>query len=247
MKHLILLLSVNFCLAGISDDLWIQANESMLYEKYEDAIQTYESILEIGFEHENVYYNLGNAYYRTHAIGQAIWAYSKAKKLDPNDEDISHNLAVAEAKKVDRIDMPKQFFLLGMYRNIKNSYTLQQWIFMGSIILLIQAVWVFGMQFGWIHARIGQPLLTGLIVVTLGVHGVAMDKYFQEKQTHEGIVIANGVDAYSGPFYGENSVLFRMNEGSRVDIHQSQKDWIEIILIDGKKGWIPEESLRRLQ
>jgi len=247
MKYVIMFLSVQLCFGGIPDELWTQANDAMIYEKYDEAIQSYESIIELGYNRADVYYNLGNAYFRTHSIGQAIWAYSSAKKLSPRDSDIDHNLAVAEAKMVDRIDMPKPFILLELYRIVKNSYTLQQWIFMGSIILLIQALWVFGMQFGLIHARVGQLLLTGLIVITLGVHGVAIDKYFQEKRTHEGIVIANGVDAYSGPFYGENSVLFRINEGSRVDIHQSQKDWIEIILIDGKKGWIPEESLRQLQ
>jgi SH3-like domain-containing protein len=76
---------------------------------------------------------------------------------------------------------------------------------------------------------------------------MVLDKYFQEKRTNTAVVIANGVDAYSGPFYGENTVLFRINEGSIADIHQTQKDWVEIILMDGKKGWIPAESMRSIK
>ena len=116
-----------------------------------------------------------------------------------------------------------------------------------SIILLFQSMWVFGLQFGWFRGNMSQSILTGLMVLTLGIHGIAADKYFQNNRTNTGVVIANGVDAYSGPFYGENTVLFRINEGSLADIKQSQKDWVEIILIDGKKGWIPSESIRTLK
>ena len=66
-------------------------------------------------------------------------------------------------------------------------------------------------------------------------------------QINRGVVISNGVDAYSGPFYGENTVLFRINEGSIADIQKTQKNWMEIILIDGKKGWIPTQSIRTLK
>ena len=86
-----------------------------------------------------------------------------------------------------------------------------------------------------------------MIIVTLGVHGIAVDKYFQNKRSHFGVITANGVNTYSGPYYGENTVLFRINEGIRVEIQQTQENWIEIILIDGKKGWVPTESMRRLR
>lgn len=247
MKYFFVILSAQLCFGGIPEELWTQGNDAMIYERYDDAIQSYESLIELGYKQADVYYNLGNAYYRNHAIGQAIWAYSLAKKLSPRDGDVIHNLSISEAKKVDRIEMPKAFWLLEKYRNLKSGLTLNRWILIGSIFLFIQALWVFGMQFGWVNSKIGQPILSGVIITTLFTHGIALDKYFQEKRTNEGIVIANGVDAYSGPYYGENIVLFRINEGSKVDINQFQKDWIEIILIDGKKGWIPEESLRRLQ
>ena len=248
MSRLIsLLLLISFAFGDVPDDLFSQANDAMIYEKYEDAIQTYESILELGHENADLYYNLGNAYYRLHYIGQGIWAYSNALKLSPRETDFHHNIAVAEARRIDRIDMPEPFFLLQAYRDIKSNFTLWEWIVLGSLALLFQAMWVFGLQFGWLRGHMSQSILTGLIVLTLGIHGIAVEKYFQEKRTHTGVVIANGVDAYSGPFYGENTVLFRINEGSLADIHQSQKNWVEIILIDGKKGWIPAESIRALK
>jgi len=244
---LFILMFFSIAFADITSDLFIQGNDAMIYEKYKDAIQTYESILELGYEHADLYYNLGNAYYRLHYIGQAIWAYSNAIKISPRDSDFYHNLSVAKARRIDRIDMPEPFFLLQIYRDIKSNITLQEWIIFGSLVLLFQALWVFGLQFGWIRGTMSQSILTVLIVVTLCIHVVALDKYFQDNRTNTGVVIANGVDAYSGPFYGENTLLFRINEGSFADIHQTQKDWVEIILIDGKKGWITTESIRTLK
>ena len=75
---------------------------------------------------------------------------------------------------------------------------------------------------------------------------IHLDKFFQQKNTRQGIIIENGVEAYSGPFYGENTVLFRINEGTLVDLDQSQEGWVEIILIDGKTGWITTNTMRSL-
>ena len=234
-------------MSGIPDDLFTEGNDAMIQEQYEDAIQAYESLLELGYENSDLFYNLGNGYYRLHYIGQAIWSYSKALDFAPRDRDIQHNLAVSKARRIDRINMPEPFFLLHTYRNVKSNFTLAEWVLIGSLVLLIQAMWVFGLQFGWIRGMISQSMLTAILVLTLSVHGIALDKYFQEKRTNTAVVIANGVDAYSGPFYGENTVLFRINEGSIADIHQTQKDWVEIILMDGKKGWIPAESMRSIK
>jgi len=246
-NFIILFLFISIGLADISDELFSQGNNAMINENYEDAVQIYESILELGFENPNLYYNLGNAYYRLHYIGQSIWAYSNAIKMSPRESDFHHNLSVAKARKIDRIDMPDAFILLKKYRELKNRFILEEWVILGSLVLLLQAFWFFGLQFGWIRGNMSQTVLSGLIVLTIGIHVVATDKYFQEKRTHSGVVIANGVDAYSGPFYGENTVLFRINEGSNADINQSQKNWVEIILIDGKRGWIPSESIRTLK
>ena len=70
-----------------------------------------------------------------------------------------------------------------------------------------------------------------------------MDSYIDKQRKKSAVVISNNVNAYSGPFYGSSSILFQINEGIKVDISNQQKDWLEIILIDGKKGWIPSESV----
>jgi tetratricopeptide (TPR) repeat protein len=237
----------SFLSAEIPEILFEDGNRSMSEGNYKDAIQAYESILKLGYETGDLYYNLGNAYYRLHSIGLSAWAYYNALSMKPRDKDIIHNLQVTQARQVDRIEMPEPFILLDIYRRAKDIFTFRELLFMGSCLLLVEALLVFFIQFGLLLGSLYRHILTLMIIVTLGVHGIAIDKYFQNKRSHYGVIIANGVNTYSGPYFEENTVLFRINEGMKVEIHKTQDDWIEIILIDGKKGWIPTESIRILR
>ena len=201
----------------------------------------------LGYENSDLYYNLGNAYYRSNYIGQSIWAYMNALDITPRDKDIIHNLSVANARIIDRIEMPETFILLRLYRLIKSYFTINEWFLFGSILLMCQAIWFLGLRFGILKGKVPKMISFSLIFIVIITHVIAIDSYSQKQRSHTAVVIANGVDAYSGPFYGNNSIVFRVNEGSIADVSNNQKDWAEIILIDGKKGWVPLESIRPLK
>ena len=76
-------------------------------------------------------------------------------------------------------------------------------------------------------------------------HGICFDYYFQQKRENSAIVIKNECQVLSGPSYN-NTVLFIVNDGSMVEIVSTQKDWSEIILLDGKKGWLQNKLIRGL-
>ena len=246
-KSLISILILSYGICGIVDNLLLEGNEAMISEEYDNAIQAYESILGLGYENSDLYYNLGNAYYRSNYIGQSIWAYMNALDITPRDKDIIHNLSVANARIIDRIEMPETFILLRLYRLIKSYFTINEWFLFGSILLMFQAIWFLGLRFGILKGKVPKMISFSLIFIVIITHVIAIDSYSQKQRSHTAVVIANGVDAYSGPFYGNNSIVFRVNEGSIADVSNNQKDWAEIILIDGKKGWVPLESIRPLK
>ena len=246
-KSLISILILSYGICGIVDNLLLEGNEAMISEEYDNAIQAYESILGLGYENSDLYYNLGNAYYRSNYIGQSIWAYMNALDITPRDKDIIHNLSVANARIIDRIEMPETFILLRLYRLIKSYFTINEWFLFGSILLMCQAIWFLGLRFGILKGKVPKMISFSLIFIVIITHVIAIDSYSQKQRSHTAVVIANGVDAYSGPFYGNNSIVFRVNEGSIADVSNNQKDWAEIILIDGKKGWVPLESIRPLK
>ena len=74
----------------MAEKVFLEANKALIAENYNDAIDKYESILNNGYESTELYYNLGNAYYRAEYIGKSIWAYSNALEISPRNSDISH-------------------------------------------------------------------------------------------------------------------------------------------------------------
>ena len=139
-KVLLVLLMFSFISAEIPETLFEDGNRSMGEGNYKDAIQAYESILELGYETGDLYYNLGNAYYRLHSIGLSAWAYYNALSMKPIDKDIIHNLHVTQARQVDRIEMPEPFILLDIYRRAKDIFIFRELIFIGSCLLLVEAL-----------------------------------------------------------------------------------------------------------
>jgi uncharacterized protein YgiM (DUF1202 family) len=78
------------------------------------------------------------------------------------------------------------------------------------------------------------------------LHGILLDKYWDISEQNEGIITAYEVTAFSGPFVRSDAVLFKIHEGIKVSIDHDQGDWVEISLLDGKKGWIKLNQLRLL-
>ena len=227
----------------LADGLYIEANKALIAENYDDAIVKYESILKDGYESAELYYNLGNAYYRSEQLGKSIWAYSNALVIAPRNRDVAHNLAIANAQIVDRIEMPKSFIFITFYRLFKSIMTTYEWILIGSFLIFIKSIHFSVMKFGLFGGKMYKMTSTILISLIILVHIFSLDSYIDKQRKNSAVVISNNVNAYSGPFYGSSSILFQINEGIKVDISNQQKDWLEIILIDGKKGWIPSESV----
>jgi len=115
---LIFFTCISFSLGIDYHKVFDEANNFFIKENYKKSIELYELILRSGQENSAVFYNLGNSYYRSENIGQAIWAYRNANRLSPRDEDIVHNLKVAEANKIDRINSPPLFVIHDFYRKI---------------------------------------------------------------------------------------------------------------------------------
>ncbi|MCJ7801355.1 MAG: SH3 domain-containing protein, partial [Candidatus Marinimicrobia bacterium] len=97
----------------------------------------------------------------------------------------------------------------------------------------------------WQSIWISRLIIT-FFIISIIVHLFALDKYYEISDTKEVIIVQSEVEIFSAPFDRRETVLFRLHEGVKAEITQEQLDWIEIILIDGKKGWIQSEKVRHL-
>ena len=228
------------------DSLYQMGNDAMLQEDFNKAIVAYEQILDFGRSHPDLYYNLGNAFYRLNQIGNAVWAYEKGLQLNPRDKDLRFNLSLANTRVRDRIEMPQSMFILEQYRALKKSTTLFDIILIASAIFMLGAFLYFLKKYyRWNSIWISRIIIS-LFVLSVFGHLIALDKYFEISDTKEVIVVKSEVDIYSAPFDRRETVIFRLHEGVKAEITQEQSEWIEIILIDGKKGWIQTAKVRYL-
>ena len=124
---LIITLIVSSAFCDKVDDLFNKGNEAMVAEDYSEAIKIYESILNIGYESSELYYNLGNGYFRLELIGNSIWAYMNALDMAPRDRDIIYNISIVKMRTIDRIEMPETFIFLKIYEAIKLFFTVYEW------------------------------------------------------------------------------------------------------------------------
>ncbi len=238
-------LSYSFCLNY--NNLFEEANNFYIKKNYKKSIELYEIIIESGIEHSAVFYNLGNSYFRVEDIGQAIWAYRNAHRLSPRDNDITHNLNIAETKKIDRIDSPPLFIIHDLYRKVKSSITIFELVLLGGILsFTLSLIWIMRSFFG---KKIGllKNIFQMLLVLIIIVHLFIVDMIFEKKKINNEAIIVKKIEAKSGPFLGDNKVLFQINAGSTVEILEEKNNWSEIILIDGKQGWILTSALRKMK
>lgn len=228
------------------DSLYQSANDAMLKEDFSSAITSYETILNQSFKHPDIYYNLGSAYYRTDEIGEAIWAFEKGLQLSPRDKDLRFNLELANTRIRDRIEMPETILILEQYRAVKKSVTLMDVLLIAASILMIAALIYFLKMYNQWRSIWLSRLIISLVVLSVLIHLMALDKYFELSDTNEIIIVESEVNIFSAPFDRRESTIFRLHEGVKAEITQDQQDWLEIELIDGKKGWIQSDKVRIL-
>jgi len=228
-----------------ADSLFALGNRYFRIEKYDYALDTYSAILE-QVEHPDLYFNMGNTFYRLGDVGKAVWAYEKGLQFSPRQKDLNHNLDIVNTRVQDRIEMPQGYFFIEWYSSLKNQYTLQDLIVWGGLMILLFSLAGFFKEFGILDMVFAGRTQIFFLILTVVIHGLALDKYWELSDREEGVVVSSVVNVRSAPVDRDEKVIFRIHEGLKVDIAQSQPGWFEIILLDGKKGWIPYKSLLKL-
>ena len=119
---LLFLLPTKVEAGSYADSLFLEANQLYGSQYYSESVSLYNQLINRGYSHTNLYYNLGNAYYQLGELGNAIWAYEKGLELRPQDDDLQFNLKVANARIVDRVRIPEPFFLIKWYGAVNQVF-----------------------------------------------------------------------------------------------------------------------------
>lgn len=245
--HIILLLtalavqvSANSDTLVLSDSLFQKANE--LYENgsYEAALDTYGLILDSGSESSQLYYNMGNAAFRSNNIGHAILYYEKALKLEPSHEDASHNLKYVSQYRVDAFDPVPEFFFRSWMKGLVGSLSENTWsllaILLFSLALASIIFYLFAKSLGVKKAGFTLAVI-GLLLFGLTL-SFAVKHHRSIIDPESAIILSPSVVVRSSPS-DTGTELFILHEGTRVQINEEVSGWHNIRVDDGREGWIP--------
>lgn len=223
-----------------------KAEADALYEKenYTDAIKAYESILQNEGVAAEVYYNLGNCYYKLDEIPLAVLNYERALLLDPGDGDIRANLALARGKTIDKVVPPSEMFFVTWWRDLTNCMSIDAWTYTGIIafILMLAGVLVYFFVPQLIARKVGVYGAMLMLVVVIISNACSISQRFDLKNRNTAIIMSPAVTVKSSPS-DKSTDLFLIHEGSKVEIlDNSMKEWIEVKFEEGKQGWIPSSA-----
>lgn len=233
-------LSANAITKQNADDEYAKGN-------YQQAIKDYQEILKTGVSSE-IYYNLGNAYYRTDNITQALLAYERALQLSPGDNDIRFNLQYARSKTIDKITPETEMFFVTWYNSLVNFTSVDRWantaIVSIVMALLLILVFLFAPQM-W--ARKSGFYGSAVFLLLFAFANLFAFQQKHELETKQGaIVIAPTVNVKKTPAASGTDV-FVIHEGTRVDItDRGMKQWRGIKLADGREGWLKTSQIEEI-
>lgn len=246
-RLLVILLLISVASFAQNEELFDTGKEQYKNAKYQEAINSWQKIVENGEHSAELYFNIANAEYKLNKIGPSIYYYEKALQLDPNDRDIKTNLTFAENARVDAVTPLPRTIFSKWYKNIAGIFTYNGWATL-SIVFSILFVGLFLLYYFSYTARIKRLLFTlSMLSVVLFVGSISMAflTYGDYSRNNPAIIFAEEIEVKAEPSRG-SSTAFVLHEGTKVQVTAEDGQWYRILLSDGKDGWIQSSELKKL-
>jgi tetratricopeptide (TPR) repeat protein len=240
----LLLFSMLLFGAGTTDSLYVSAGEAYTEGRFEKAMKTYSAIVGLGYESPDLYFNMGNAAFRSNELGFAVLYYEKALKLDPSHEESLKNLAYISRYRADQLESVPELFIRTWIRHIYQLFSLHTWSYIALAMFLFMLTGTLAYIFSSRLTVKKMGFFTGLLALILLVISItaASNRHSEFMAPDKAVIIHPSVVVKSTPSLSGTD-LFVLHEGTKVRTDDRVSGWIEIAISDGRVGWIPEESL----
>ncbi len=246
-KIIITCLALLFSIGSIAQDFSSKLTTAQnLYSgaKYDTAAVVYQSIIDSGYQSPELYYNLGNTYFKLQEIPSAILYYEKALKLKPSDENILFNLQLCNSMIPDRIEEIPRLFFIEWYKSLYNHFPIDTWAKIGLVLFAIFTLLltVYFLSSKTIIKKVGFWFAMLFLGFSFFTFFMTYQKYDSFKQHDEAIIFTPSITVKSSP--AKSSVdLFVIHEGTKVSILDQVGVWKKIKIQNGSIGWIESENI----
>ena len=223
--------------------------EAYKAEKYPEALSAWEPCTLDGFQNVDLYYDLGNAYYRQNQVGKAVWAYESALRLDPTNEDAIANLNQVRTQTVDKTETTEENPVLKALWRAHHALGIN-----AQLKVLVAMAWLAGLLLIlgiWFHRNMVLRTVLYAGLFSLGVVGftLVLDVAFKihgYETEKSAVVVAKSADVMSGP--GDKyQVLHELHEGTLVELREEREGWASVRLGDNVNGFVKASQVLAVQ
>lgn len=233
---------------GQNETFFKRGNDLYNQGKYQEAITMYQKVIDQNKHSAELYFNLGNAHYKLNNIAPSVYNFEKALVLAPNDKDIKNNMAFTHKMMIDAIDVVPEVGFNKMFKSAVNTYTFDGWAKLSVGLAVGFGIIFLLYYFASNTTQKRLAFIASFLCLFLAIASLtfAFKKSELDNSDKPAIVFARESLVKSDPNTA-SSDLFRLHEGTKVQILETFDSWKKIKLTDGKIGWIPSEDIKPIQ
>ena len=245
--YILILLISTFAIAQ-NNELFKQGNNLYNEGEFQNAINTYERILDSKNHSAELYFNLANAYYKMNRIAPSVYYYEKALQLSPNDQDVKNNIAFAKNMTIDAIEVMPEIGFSKIMNSIINRFSFDAWALFSVVFVILFVILFLAYHFSYSTNKKRLAFLSSNLSLFLVLIALifAFQKYDYDQKDKPAIVFAQESEIKSEPNL-RSEISFKLHEGTKVQVLEVyNENWTKIKLTDGKTGWIPSQDIKEL-
>jgi tetratricopeptide (TPR) repeat protein len=237
-----IIILLNTLYASTAENIFNEANALYHNKKYKEALNLYNKLENEGYNNAALYYNKGNAHYKLHEIGMAIWCFEKTLAINPQFTDACKNLTIANAHLIDKIENNNFIGIIAQWQSWLAS--LNQHLIV-SLAILFSFIWLILLILFYIKYRNKLILFkSSFVFLILSIFAYCLSYATNSYKTEHSFAIITNSNIYIKSAPDEGAVnLVLIHEGHKVEVIDKQFSWYKIKLLDGKSGWIAQDGL----
>ncbi|TMM59170.1 tetratricopeptide repeat protein [Maribacter algarum] len=243
-----LFILLSFTVQSQNDALFKDATDAYNAGNYNKAIENYLEIVKAGQHSPELYFNLGNSYYKLNQVAPSIYYFEKALLLKPNDPEIKNNLAYAQNMTLDAIELMPETGLSKIYQEITGFLSFDQWGYVAIVFMILFVLLYIGFYYLKYATQKRIAFITSIVSLLLAVVSVVLAfLQYADFQTDQPAIVFDSEAKVTSEPNKRSQVVFTLHEGTKLNVLEELDGYKKIRIADGQTGWLSSESIKLLK
>ena len=227
--------------------LFEQGNDLYQKEQFEQAAAKYEQVLKEGLVSDEVYFNLGNSYYKLNKVALSVYNFEKAKQLNPTCSSIENNLTFSQKLAVDEFDVVPRVGIDKLIFDTTSIFHYNTWAYIGvgmAFLFFLAFAGYYYSNYNVTKRLFFSGMMVLLVLMILALLSAGFQKKYRDSNK-SAIVFETVISVHSEPKETSPEIT-PIHEGAKVLIIEDVNGWNKVMLPNGVQGWLPKTALRKL-